>query len=101
METCGWRLAFTLFGPIVRLRPSVWWWPLAMGLGGSVAIDVTQPGLSTLVGYPYRRTDIDDVILNTAEAFLGYALFIFLWKGLPGLYRRVAGTVPPTAPGPR
>ena len=81
---------FTLFGPLLWPRLRTWWWPLAAGLGGSVAIELIQLGLSGLVGYPYRQTDIDDVIINTAGAFLGYGLF--------ELGRRLAAL---TAPAPR
>lgn len=69
---------FTLFGPILWARLRTWWWPLAVGLGGSVAIELIQLALSAFVGYPYRQTDVDDVILNTAGAFLGYAVFSLL-----------------------
>jgi glycopeptide antibiotics resistance protein len=67
---------FTLFAPIFWRRLRTWRWPLAAGLGGSVAIELIQLGLSALVGYPYRQTDIDDVILNTFSALFGYAVYV-------------------------
>jgi glycopeptide antibiotics resistance protein len=65
---------FTLAGPLLWPRLRAWWWPLAAGLGGSLAIELIQLGLSGVVGYPYRQTDVDDVILNTFGAFLGYVV---------------------------
>jgi glycopeptide antibiotics resistance protein len=66
----------TLLGPFLWPRLRTWWWPLAVGLGGSLAIEMIQLGISAIVGYPYRQADIDDVILNTVSAFLGYAGFM-------------------------
>ena len=65
---------FTLAGPLLWARLRTWRWPLAAGLGGSLAIESIQLALSGLVGFPYRQTDVDDVILNTVGAFLGYAV---------------------------
>jgi glycopeptide antibiotics resistance protein len=67
---------FTLFAPFVWPRLRTWWWPLAVGLAGSIAIELIQLGLSVLAASPYRRSDVDDVIVNTVGAFLGYALFL-------------------------
>lgn len=79
---------FTLFGPLVWRRLRDWRWPLAAGLGGSVAIEVIQLVLSGLVGYPYRQTDIDDVILNTFGAFMGYAVFLVVSRSVRAVARR-------------
>ena len=84
---------FTLFGPLLWLRLRTWWWPLAAGLGGSLAIELIQLALSGAVGYPYRQTDIDDVILNAFGAFLGYAVFL----AIRVLGRRVTGRAAPGA----
>lgn len=67
---------FTLVGPLLWPRLRTWRWPLAAGLGGSLAIELIQLALSGVVGYPYRQTDVDDVILNVFGAFLGYGLFL-------------------------
>jgi glycopeptide antibiotics resistance protein len=40
------------------------------------------------VGHPYRQTDIDDVILNTFSAFLGYAVFVMGARFLRVVNRR-------------
>ena len=39
----------------------------------STAIELGQLGLSELYGFPIRIADVDDVILNTAGALVGYA----------------------------
>jgi glycopeptide antibiotics resistance protein len=77
---------FTLFAPLFWPRLRSWWWPLAAGLGGSLAIELLQLVISVAVGYPYRRTDIDDIIVNTSGAFLGYA-FSVVWRRLAVVFR--------------
>lgn len=67
---------FTLLGPVVWPRLRAWRWALAIGIGASAAIELLQLGISALVGRSFRSTDIDDVILNTAGALFGYALFV-------------------------
>lgn len=71
---------FTLFGPMLWPSLRSWRWPLGVGLGVSVGIELLQLGLSEVVGHGYRSTDIDDVLINTAGAFLGYAVFLALAK---------------------
>jgi glycopeptide antibiotics resistance protein len=68
---------FTMLAPLYWRRLRTWVWPLAVGLGGSVAIEVVQLVLSGVVGYPYRQTDVDDVILNAFGAFLGFAALVY------------------------
>jgi glycopeptide antibiotics resistance protein len=50
-------------------------WPRALGLGlaVSVGIEAAQLGIGLLAGYPYRMTDVDDVLLNVAGTGLGFA----------------------------
>jgi glycopeptide antibiotics resistance protein len=67
---------FTLLSPLLWTRLRTWWWPLAAGVGGSLAIELIQLALSGVVGYPYRQTDVDDVILNAFGALLGYVVFL-------------------------
>lgn len=54
-------------------------WPLGLvmvgALGVSVAIELGQLGISVGLGYAYRSTDIDDVILNVTGALLGYLAY--------------------------
>ena len=55
--------------------PGVRTWPraLALGLAVSAGIEAAQLGIGLVVGYPYRMTDIDDVLLNVAGTALGFA----------------------------
>jgi glycopeptide antibiotics resistance protein len=38
----------------------------------SAAIEISQLAISAVLGYAYRSSDVDDVILNTIGAALGY-----------------------------
>jgi glycopeptide antibiotics resistance protein len=94
-----------LLAPVTALVPVLWYrlrgwkWALAVGVGVSMAIELLQLGFSALVGYGYRAVDIDDVILNTVGALVGYAVFL-------GARRLVSGDAAATAspvgrrPGP-
>lgn len=71
-------LNVVLFLPLGALVPMLWKqmrdWYRVLGLGIllSVFIEVTQ-----LLNY--RRTDVDDLILNTAGAVIGYGVYL-LWR---------------------
>lgn len=73
-----------LFAPFTFLLPAFWAryrsWRAALALGvcGSVFIESVQLLLSLAVGHPYRSVDVDDVILNTAGAALGYVLWLMV-----------------------
>lgn len=72
-------LAFVPLGiltPLLAPRRRSWLFVLAVGLIVSAAIELGQLGLSGLLGYTYRQSDVDDVILNVIGALLGYALFV-------------------------
>jgi glycopeptide antibiotics resistance protein len=62
--------------PLVLARPR---WSAAIVLASavalSVAIELGQLAVSLHLGYGYRAADIDDVILNTLGAMLGYGAF--------------------------
>ena len=60
--------------PVLVPRLKSWLTVLAVGLAASIAIELTQLGLSAVAGYVYRQADIDDVILNVAGAMLGRLL---------------------------
>lgn len=92
---------FTLLGPALWPRLRAWRWALALGVGISASIELLQLALCALLQHPYRSVDIDDVIVNTAGALLGYALFV----GARRLLRRshggsspASGPVPPERP---
>jgi glycopeptide antibiotics resistance protein len=52
-------------------------WLVAMGGGFllSVAIETVQLAISVAVGFTYRIADVDDVIVNTLGAVLGFGIF--------------------------
>lgn len=71
-----------VFVPLGLLPPLLWpklgrGWTVALGAGCSGLIELVQP----LVG---RQRDIDDLILNTLGAALGWLLFLALKRLRPG-----------------
>ena len=66
------------FGVLLPLAaPSLgrFWRMLVAGLAFSVAIELAQLAVSAGLGYAYRVSDIDDVILNLAGVLTGYAAY--------------------------
>lgn len=57
-----------LFSARLRDLPAL---ALAPGLG----IEMAQCGFSLLLGSPYRAVDINDVLLNTLGALIGYTIY--------------------------
>ena len=70
-----------VFVPLGVLLPTVWaglatWRRVALAaLALSVSIELGQLAGSLLVGYSYRLTEIDDVILNVTGVLPGFALW--------------------------
>lgn len=76
-----------LVGNLLVLAPVAVWLPLlstrfrtaghviGAGLAMSCAIELSQLGVSTMLGYTYRVADVDDVIVNTAGVALAYLAF--------------------------
>lgn len=81
----------TLLGPVLWPRLGAWRWALVLGVGVSAAIELLQLALCALLQDPYRSVDVDDVIVNTVGALLGYALFV----GGRRLLRRSRRSAPP------
>ena len=48
---------------------------ICIAVVASAAIETGQLAVSSVVGFPYRSTDIDDVILNVGGALIGYTFF--------------------------
>ncbi len=67
---------FTLLGPLLWPRLRAWRMALTIGVGATAVIELLQLAFSAVVGYGYRSVDIDDLIVNTAGALFGYALFV-------------------------
>lgn len=73
-------LAFVPLGllvPLVSGRRSLLA-AVCAGFGLSFAIEAMQWAVSVGVGFTYRSADIDDVIVNTVGAALGYLVFAVL-----------------------
>ena len=45
------------------------------GFVGSISVEFLQYLISLLIGYTYRSSDIDDVILNIVGAVIGFSMF--------------------------
>lgn len=71
-----------IYAPLLFAGLQRWWRTALVGLGVCVGIEALQLGLSAMLGYTYKIADIDDVILNTAGAILGYAAFRLLCRWL-------------------
>lgn len=65
-----------------------WWQVLLMGFGLSLFFEISQlTGLFGLYAHPYRLFDVDDLIVNTFGAMLGFWLSIPLTHFLPSIER--------------
>ena len=60
-------------GPAVLPGARSWPRVLALGLAVSAGIEAAQLGIGLVAGYPYRMTDVDDVLLNVAGTAIGFA----------------------------
>jgi glycopeptide antibiotics resistance protein len=81
-------LAFVPVGvlvPLLRPTKRPWLTVLIAGFLLSVSVEVGQLAASLVIGFPYRQSDIDDVIVNTIGAGGGYALL----GGISGIARAV------------
>jgi glycopeptide antibiotics resistance protein len=67
---------FGLLAPVVWRRARTWGGVVLAGLVLSLGIETVQLGVSLLVGYAYRVTELDDVLLNVAGVLLGFGLFV-------------------------
>lgn len=63
-----------------------WWMALLIGFGTTLLFETSQlTGLFGLYAHPYRLFDVDDLILNTTGAMLGFWLMIPLSWALPSM----------------
>jgi glycopeptide antibiotics resistance protein len=72
-------LAFVPVGVFVPLLwPSArpWLTALVAGFLLSVLVEVGQLAASLVIGFPYRQSDVDDVIVNTIGAAAGYGVLV-------------------------
>ncbi|MGG3641151.1 VanZ family protein [Bacillus gobiensis] len=52
---------------------------LLLGFLVSLLIELLQFGISQLIGLTYRSVDIDDILLNTLGAYMGYIAYKYLY----------------------
>ncbi|MDQ0888752.1 glycopeptide antibiotics resistance protein [Paenibacillus sp. V4I9] len=74
-----------LLMPLGLFIPLIWggiYWKRAVFVGftSSFIIELTQAIISLFVGFTYRSSDVDDIILNTIGLSIGYACSSFLIK---------------------
>ncbi len=86
--------AFVPFGLLLPLAYRLRWPVLIVGLSAtalSVAIELGQSAISQWLGYAYRSTDIDDVILNVLGALIGVVAFAIWQAARPPTEEQSAG----------
>jgi glycopeptide antibiotics resistance protein len=70
-------------------RVNRWWVAFAIALGATLTFELSQiTGLFSLYPCPYRTFEVDDLLLNTAGAMVGYHVTPFFSNYLPDLQRR-------------
>lgn len=62
--------------PFIAPRLATWPRMAVAALLFPVTIELSQLGISLVLGYSYRVTELDDVMLNCAGVLLGYAAFV-------------------------
>ena len=76
-----------ILAPTLSGRARSWARIVLLGLAVSLAVETAQLALSLVMGFPWRVFDVDDLLLNTLGAVLGYALwrlgFAILRRGRP------------------
>jgi glycopeptide antibiotics resistance protein len=63
--------------PLITRRRSLWQ-VIASGAALSAAVELAQLAISAFLGFGYRTADIDDLILNTIGAAMGFAALVLL-----------------------
>lgn len=63
---------------------------LLVGFSVALSIELSQLVISLSVGVPYRAFDVDDLILNSAGAVIGW----LLWRVSLGLYKQRGESLP-------
>lgn len=74
-------LPLGFFVPLVWKKQSSFFQVLKIGFLFSVGIEAIQFMISLLLGFTYKITDVDDVILNTLGYSIGYLLFKVFERG--------------------
>jgi glycopeptide antibiotics resistance protein len=62
--------------PFSALRLATWRRMAGVAVLFPLAVELLQLGVSLVLGYSYRVTEVDDVLLNFAGVLLGYAAYV-------------------------
>jgi len=68
-----------VLAPMLAPRWRSWARVAVLGFAISLAVEASQLALSLAMGFPWRVFDVDDLIVNTAGAMLGYVLWRIGW----------------------
>lgn len=68
-------LPFGFYLPILSKKFNSFLMILLSGIVSACSIEIIQTLISRILGFTYRSTDIDDVILNTAGCLIGFLFF--------------------------
>ncbi len=69
-------LPLGVLAPVLSRRLRSFRRVIAAGLVVSLAIESSQLALSALYGFAWKSFDVDDLLLNTVGAGVGYAIFV-------------------------
>lgn len=73
-------MPFGFFIPLMLKMKLNWQKVLIIGFWVSFGIEAAQFGISHIIGYTYKITDVDDLILNTFGTMIGYGCYkVFEW----------------------
>ena len=76
------------FSVMLLCKKVKWWKLLLFAVMFSVGIELTQLIIGLSIGTMYRAIDIDDVILNTIGAFIGYGLYAIIPRKFTDIFHR-------------
>lgn len=65
---------------------------IPLSIAGSLIIESSQFIISTIIGYTYRSFDVDDLILNTAGAIIGWLILCLLQALIKSPHRQSANS---------
>jgi glycopeptide antibiotics resistance protein len=71
-------IPLTVLGPVLWKRLRSWRLALLVGFSASLAIESLQLGISAVLGVTYRIFDVDDLLLNTVGAVVGYGAYAMI-----------------------
>src|SRR3990167_593528 len=82
-------LPLGFFAPLVLLKKVRFTRVLKIGILSALGIESAQFFISLILGFTYKVTDVDDVLLNTVGFALGYFLFRVFAQGKDTKLKRI------------